>query len=122
MTCETMTNTATAARSAPCCAGALSKAANGCAAGCSATPTIAAELWAGWHTREEGRPLIESQPMPPSSGPRAIAARPETGASRSALIRRPPERVVGAAAFLALIVAGMIAGACIGAVAARFAL
>lgn len=44
---------------------------------------------------------------------------PETGASRSALIRNLPDRVVTAPAFLGLILAGIAAGFCFGAIFGR---
>ena len=103
-TCETMNDTDTAARSAPSCAGARSKAPNGCAPGFEAWP------------RPEERPQqSRSTATPQNSGRRAVEAIQETGASRSALIRNLPERVLSAPAFFGLILAGVLGGACVGA-------
>lgn len=108
MTCETMDNTATDARSAPCCDGVSQRAQSGCANGFEAWP------------RPAERPQrTESTPTPPISGRRGTEAMPETGESRSALIRNLPERIVTATAFLGWIMAGIAAGFCLGAILGR---
>jgi hypothetical protein len=78
-----------------------------------------ASTFAAWPTPGERPRPIASLLMPLRSGSSETEASPETGASRSALIRNLPERVVSAPAFLGLILAGMIAGACVGALIGR---